>query len=125
MYIITGITGTRTVDGGTAETITGLLPPGTFPMSGSPNDNHIRVGIEPLLSFNGFAFTVNGPGDDGMGDVDIFYRPGPAKYFEDSSLFGGGTFTDSLVPVPEPMPPTLAMLALFGAVGWWRRKRPA
>jgi hypothetical protein len=128
MYIITGITGTRTVDGVT-QAITGLLPPGTFPMGGFPNDNHIRVGIVPYLSFNGFAFTVAGAGDDGSGDIDVFYRPGPAAYFEDSALYGGGTFTDSLVSsmagVPEPMPPTLAVLAMFGAVGWWRKKRLA
>jgi hypothetical protein len=122
-YLVTGISGTRTVDGVT-EAITGLLAPGTFPMGSHPNDNHVRLAFAPYLSFNGLGFTVAGAGDDGSGDVDIYYAPGPQGYFEASSLYGAGTFSGTLV-VPEPVPPTLAVLALFGAVGWWRKKHLA
>lgn len=120
-YLVTAISGTRTVDG-VSEAITGLLAPGTFPPGPYPNDNHVRLAYAPYLSYSGIGFTVAGAGDDGSGDVDIYYGESAAAYLEASDLYGAGTFSGTLV-VPEPMPPTLAVLAMFGAVGWWRRKR--
>ena len=123
-YLITAITGTRTVDGVT-QNITGLLAPGTFPPNNHANDNHIRLAFAPFLSFNGFAFTVQNGGDNGMGDVDVYYSAN-FGYSEASDMVGPGTFTATLIStVPEPTPPTIAVIALFGAVGWWRRKRLA
>lgn len=100
-FQVTGISGTRN-----GEAITSLLPPGN-----SFGGDDLIFTTAPHVDNDGLAYTVAGFGDNGSGDVDVFYASG-AGYTEFSSNVGfGDTFT--LTPanaVPEP-----ASLALFAA----------
>ena len=120
-YTIIGITGSRTANGIT-ESIAGILPVNGF----SGNDN-LLFPNSPFLDGNGFSFYLTGAGgDDGKGDVNVYYDSMVGSYSESSSKVKFGSF--SITPesaVPEPMPPTFAVIALFGAISWWRRKRLA
>jgi len=64
VYSITGISGVWN-----GYTITGLLDPGAF----GDNDNLLFTS-GPGVDDDGFAFTVDGPGDDGSGQVDFYYK---------------------------------------------------
>jgi hypothetical protein len=95
-YTITSITGFRN-----GEAITALLAPGAF----SGNDN-LLFPSAPFVDGNGVSFTVAGSGDDGTGDVNLFFDG--SGYTENSFNIGDGTLsvTNS---VPEPW--TLALTA--------------
>ncbi len=117
-YTIIGITGTRTV-GGTTDTIASLLPPGGF----GGNDN-LLFPASPFLDPSGFSFTLaTGGGDDGKGNVNVFYSSHQGAYTENSKSVGFGSFTITPVAVPEPAPPTAAVLAVTAFVYAWRKRR--
>ncbi|MCC5622563.1 PEP-CTERM sorting domain-containing protein [Nostoc sp. CHAB 5715] len=116
-YTITGITGTRTIQGIT-ETIIGLLSPGTYGI----NDNLLNAST-PLLTQNGFAYLVSGSGEDGNGNVNVFYSSFNEGYSELSSDVDYGRF--SVVPRPVPEPYTVGgSLAALG-FGWWTKRKQA
>ena len=117
-YTIIGVTGSRTV-GGVTDVIASLLPPASF----GGNDN-LLLPASPYLTANGYSFTLaTGGGDDGSGDVNVFFSPGVGAYSEDSSMVGFGSFTVTPVSsVPEPMPPTAAVLAIAAFVGATRSR---
>jgi hypothetical protein len=103
-YVITGITGFRN-----GEAITGLLPPGAFPTGSFANNNWLFPS-NPFLDVNGVSFTVAGAGDDGAGDVNVFFVGGTG-YSELSDNIGIGTFTVSAVTNSVPEPGSMALAA--------------
>ncbi|MEH1853520.1 MAG: PEP-CTERM sorting domain-containing protein [Nostoc sp.] len=116
-YTITGITGTRTVQGIT-DKIIGLLSPGTYGI----NDNLLNANT-PLLTEDGFSYLVSGSGEDGNGNVNVFYSSLNEGYSEFSSNVDYGSF--SVVPrsVPEPYTVSGSLLAL--GFGWWTKRKQA
>lgn len=114
-YIITGISGTRT-DQGITETIIGLLSPGTYGV----NDNLLNAS-EPLLTTNGFSYLVSGNGEDGNGNVNVFYSGFSEGYSEFSSNVNYGNFSINPRPIPEPYTVGSSLIALGFA--WWRKRR--
>ncbi|MBN3896869.1 MAG: PEP-CTERM sorting domain-containing protein [Nostoc sp. NOS(2021)] len=117
-YTITGITGTRKAEG-ISEKIIGLLSPGTYGI----NDNLLNAST-PLLSQNGFSYLVSGSGEDGNGNVNVFYSSFDEGYSELSSNVDYGSF--SVVtprPVPEPYTVSGSLLAL--GFGWWMKRKQA
>ncbi|MDZ8263279.1 PEP-CTERM sorting domain-containing protein [Nostoc sp. ChiQUE01b] len=117
-YTITAITGTRTAQGIT-ETIIGLLSPGTYGI----NDNFLNT-TTPLLTQNGFSYLVSGSGEDGNGNVNVFYSSLDEGYSELSSNVDYGSF--SVVtprPVPEPYTVSGSLVAL--GFGWWTKRKQA
>lgn len=116
--------------------ITGLIAPGSPGINGSAsgygsNDNMVYVPPSPAyVDISGLAFTV-APlsglwGDDGDGDVNIYYDGGYMEYqkltgFPGTAVTGAGTF--QLTATPEPgFYPALA-LGLTGLAAARRRKR--
>jgi len=61
-YVVSEISGTRN-----GEDILGVVPPGGFGL----NDN-VLFGTNPHLTGNGLTYTVNGVGNDGSGNVNVF-----------------------------------------------------
>ncbi|MFN6465778.1 MAG: PEP-CTERM sorting domain-containing protein [Nostoc sp. DedVER02] len=116
-YTITGITGTRKVEGIT-ETIIGLLSPGTYGI----NDNLLNAST-PLLTQNGFSYLVSGSGEDGNGNVNVFYSSFNEGYSEFSSDVDYGSFSVTPRPVPEPYTVVGSLLAL--SFGWWTKRKQA
>ncbi|WP_375468228.1 PEP-CTERM sorting domain-containing protein [uncultured Nostoc sp.] len=116
-YTITGITGTRTVKGIT-ERIIGLLSPGTYGI----NDNLLNAS-PPLLTQNGFAYLVSGSGEDGNGNVNVFYSSFNEAYSEFSSDVDYGSFSVIPRPVPEPYTVGGSLVAL--GFGWWTKRKQA
>ncbi|MEH2408431.1 PEP-CTERM sorting domain-containing protein [Nostoc sp.] len=116
-YTITGISGTRKAQGIT-ETITGLLSPGTYGI----NDNFLNVST-PLLTKNGFSYLVSGSGEDGNGNVNLFYSSLNEGYSELSSDVDYGSLTIIPRPVPEPYTVSGSLLAL--GFGWWTKRKQA
>lgn len=123
-YPVIGISGTRSVDG-VPETITGLIPPGGF----LGNTNVLYYPNPPYLDFGGLAFTVNNPngGDDGAGNVNVYYDTDVQGYTEPSFLVGYGTF--DVVPSAPPgdgeIPEPAVVLLLGGgliALGLYHRR---
>jgi hypothetical protein len=115
-YRITGISGTRSA-GGVTQPIEGLLAPGAF----DGNDNLVSLNYH-YLDHHGFAFVLaGGGGDDGRGDVHVFYISHLGTFSEDDKWIGSGTF--DVTPAPEAMPPTGALLTLIFAVRWWNGRR--
>ena len=117
-YTITGITGSRTVSGVT-DAIASLLPPSSF----DGNDN-LLFPTSPFLDGNGFSFLLaTGGGNDGKGDVNVFYNSTLGAYTEASPKVGFGSFTVTPVSaIPEPAPPTAAILAITAFVYANRRR---
>lgn len=116
-YTITGISGTRKAQGIT-ETIIGLLSPGTYGI----NDNLLNAST-PLLTQNGFSYLVSGSGEDGNGNVNIFYSSFNKGYSEFSSNVDYGSFSVIPRPVPEPYTVSGSLLAL--GFGWWTKRKQA
>jgi hypothetical protein len=116
-YTITGITGTRKVEGIT-ETIIGLLSPGTYGI----NDNLLNLST-PLLTQNGFSYLVSGSGEDGNGNVNVFYSSFDEGYSELSSNVDYGSFSVIPRPVPEPYTVSGSLVAL--GFGWWTKRKQA
>ncbi|MEJ6480770.1 PEP-CTERM sorting domain-containing protein [Nostoc punctiforme UO1] len=116
-YTITGITGTRTAQGIT-ETIIGLLSPFTYGI----NDNLLNAST-PLLTQNGFSYMVSGTGEDGNGNVNVFYSSFDEGYSELSSNVDYGSFSVISRPVPEPYTVSGSLLAL--GFGWWTKRKQA
>ncbi|MEH2193926.1 MAG: PEP-CTERM sorting domain-containing protein [Nostoc sp.] len=114
-YTITGITGTRKVEGIT-ETIVGLLSPGTYGI----NDNLLNAST-PLLTQNGFSYLVSGSGEDGNGNVNVFYSSFNEGYSELSSDVDYGNFSVNPRTVPEPYTVVGSLLAL--SFGWWTKRK--
>ncbi|MEA5626329.1 PEP-CTERM sorting domain-containing protein [Nostoc sp. UHCC 0251] len=114
-YTITEITGTRTVQGIT-ETIIGLLSPSTYGI----NDNLLNASTS-LLTQNGFSYLVSGSGEDGNGNVNVFYSSFNKGYSELSSDVGYGSF--SVIPRPVPEPYTLGGLLVALGFGCWKKRK--
>lgn len=112
-YRIVGISGTRTEDGITQE-ISGLIAPNGY---GADDD---LVSLSPhYLDVDGFAFTVaGGGGDDGLGDVRVYYVSRLGAFTESSGQVGDGQF--QVTQTPEPMPPVALLVVLLA---WWKRIR--
>lgn len=117
-YTITAITGTRTAQGIT-ETIIGLLSPSTYGI----NDNFLNTST-PLLTQNGFSYLVSGSGEDGNGNVNVFYSSFDEGYSELSSDVDYGSFS-VVTPrsVPEPYTVGGSLVAL--GFGWWTKRKQA
>ena len=114
-YLVVGITGTRTVNDGIPEAITGLIGP--FGYAG--NSNLLYYPNDPLLDYNGLSFTVAGAGNDGFGNVNLFSLSDylGVLYTENGATVGYGTFEVSPSDVsPSPEPSTMVLLTL-GAAG--------
>jgi hypothetical protein len=118
-YTITGINGTRSVNG-VSQSIAGLIPAGGF----DGNDD-LLFPNSPFLDGNGFSFTLNGGGgDDGQGDVNVYYDSTVGQYTESSNKVAYGSFSISpATVVPEPVPPVFAVVAVVVGISFWRRKR--
>jgi hypothetical protein len=115
-YTITGITGSRT-EAGVTDAIASLLPPGGF----DGNDN-LLFPTSPFLDGNGFSYVLASGtgGNDGKGDVNVFYNSTVGAYTEASQKVGFGSFM--VTPIPEPAPPIAAILAVTAFV-YARRRR--
>lgn len=118
-YTVTAITGTTSAYGA----ITGLLPPGVFPLP-FPNDNLLFYPTPPYLDLSGISFTVAGTGDDGLGDVNIYYDSTAPGYTEPNSGVDYGPFTVTRITptVPEPATVFLVLPAAFALVVVRRRR---
>ncbi|MBD6619656.1 PEP-CTERM sorting domain-containing protein [Komarekiella sp. 'clone 1'] len=114
-YTITGINGTRTVEG-IAEKIIGLLSPGEY----GTNDNLLNASM-PLLTKNGFSYRVSGSGEDGKGNVNVFYSSFGEGYSEFSSNVDYGNFSVTSRPIPEPYTVGGSLVAL--GFGWWAKRK--
>ncbi|MEH2171756.1 PEP-CTERM sorting domain-containing protein [Nostoc sp.] len=117
-YTITGITGTRTAQGIT-KTIIGLLSPTTY----GTNDNLLNT-TTPLLTQNGFSYLVSGSGEDGNGNVNVFYSSLNEGYSELSSNVDYGSFS-VVTPRPVPEPYTVGGLLIAIGFGWWTKRKQA
>ncbi len=116
-YTITDISGTRTAQGIT-DKIIGLLSPGEYGI----NDNLLNAN-PPLLTKNGFSYLVSGNGEDGMGNVNVFYSSFNEGYSEFSSDVDFGNFSVTARSVPEPH--TIGGLLLAFGFGWWTKRKQA
>lgn len=112
--------------------ITGLLPPGTFPASGFPNDNHLRPATALIVDDYGISFSLaNGT------EINIFEsisgktycgNTGPTFDGCNSSVpitYGSFSVTAAAAPTPVPVPNVGLPGLIFacGALAWWGRKR--
>ena len=90
-YTVTGVWGSWN-----GVAITGVAAPGGF----GSNDN-LLFPAAPLVDGNGLGFTVNGVGDDGAGNVNLYYNG--TGYTENSGDVGTGS-DFSITPVtPTPV----------------------
>jgi hypothetical protein len=118
-YQVTAITGTSTAWG----SITGLLPAGSL----GDNDNLLFFPAQPYINGNGISFTVQGAGDDGNHDVNVFSSFG-VEYFEYLGAENApGTFSVTPVASSTVPEPSVAALLLFVIAatgrGLWRSRR--
>jgi len=127
-FLITGMTGFRN-----GEPITGLLPPDSFPPNSNLSNDNFLFPSSPFLDVNGVSFTVAGMGNDGAGNVNLFFNTGCQNpnisqcYTEDSLDVGDGTFSVTAVTNPVPEPSTIAVVAasLLALVYLVSRGRPS
>ena len=102
--------------------ILSLLSPGTF----GGNDNLLFTAGDHL-STNGLSYTVNGAGDDGTGNVNVF-SVGAGLYTENSQDVGfGPDFNLSIQTpqIPEPASVTLLCTGIPVALFLLRRRSRA
>ena len=90
-YTVTGVWGTWN-----GVAITGIAAPGGF----GSNDN-LLFPSAPLVDSNGLGFTVNGAGDDGAGDVNLYYTG--TGYTENSGDVGVGSDFSITPATPTPV----------------------
>ena len=121
-YLIMDITGTR-YENGVPESIVGLVIPNGF----AGNSNLLLHPAFPLLDSAGFSFSIGDTGgDDGFGNVNVYFSPDGNAYTEDSSNVGYGAFSvtpadPSVDDVPEPGSVFLAAAGL--AACWFAASR--
>jgi hypothetical protein len=99
--------------------ILSLLSPGTF----GGNDNLLFT-TGDHLSTNGLSYTVNGAGDDGTGNVNVF-SVGGGLYTENSPDVGFGPDFNLSLQVPEPASAILSCAAIPVALFVLRRRSMA
>jgi hypothetical protein len=99
--------------------ILSLLSPGTF----GGNDNLLFT-TGDHLSTNGLSYTVNGAGDDGTGNVNVF-SVGGGLYTENSPDVGFGPDFNLSIQVPEPASAALLCTAIPVALFVLRRRSMA
>ena len=92
-YTITGAWGTWN-----GAAITGVSAPGTF----GGNDN-LLFSSGSLFDLNGMSFTVNGAGDNGAGNVNVFYDATQGGYTELSPNIGGSPAFSISPATPSPV----------------------
>lgn len=118
---ITDITGERN-----GESITALLPPGSFPNDappfGVPNDNLVST-TEPFLSFAGFSYLV------GAQPENVFFYDVTGGYAETDDPNGDPSNyrlldTFNVQPVPEPSSASGLVVALLSGA-WLLKKKVA
>ena len=90
-YSVTGVWGTWN-----GVAITGIAAPGGY----GGNDN-LLFPAAPLVDGNGLGFTVNGAGDDGLGDVNLYYTG--TGYTEYSPDVGVGPSFSIAAATPTPV----------------------
>lgn len=102
-YLVTGISGTTSLWGA----ITGLDPVNTY----DGNDNLLYYPGQPYVDSLGISFTVEGLGDDGAHQVNLYLAGNPPNgYTECERNIGQGT----LDIAPEPASITLLVLGMIG-----------
>lgn len=116
-YLVSGISGSWN-----GASILSLLSPGTF----GGNDN-LLFGANPHLTGNGLSFAVNGVGDDGTGNVNVYYSGTEASYTESSENVGftqDFNLSQTLSQTPEPASVTLMFTGISCVLFLvWRRSR--
>jgi hypothetical protein len=90
-YTVTGVWGTWN-----GVAITGITPPGGF-----GSNNNLLFPAAPLVDSNGLGFTVNGVGDDGAGNVNLYYTG--TGYTENSPNVGVGSDFSITPATPTPV----------------------
>jgi len=96
-YLVTGINGSWN-----GFTITGL--------GGFGSANNLVSASDPQLDGFGLGFIVSGPGTDGSGNVNLFFKDGSYRELgADFATAAFGTFSATQAPVPEPV--SLLLLA--------------
>jgi hypothetical protein len=78
----------------------------------------------PLLTTNGFSYLVAGDGEDGQGQVNVFYSSFAEGYAEFSSDVDFGNFSVTQRSVPEPYT-LVGSLVAVGCSWWMKRKQTA
>ena len=106
-YLITAVTGSTSHWG----TILALTPPRGF----GGNDNLLFYPAQPYLDSNGITFKVAGAGEDGLGEVNIFFND--PDYSEPPFELGAGPFTVSATTTTEPSAPDVWVM-LAGLAAW-------
>jgi hypothetical protein len=120
-YVVTDITGTRTV-GGVLTNITGLLPPNAY------FNSNVLYPAPPLLDFYGISFAVDNAAlsDDGAGDVNIYFDAISRLYAEPYfAVAEEGTFNASMAAstAETPEPSTTLLIGLLAGASFLFRKR--
>jgi hypothetical protein len=77
---------------------TGVLAPGSY-----GSNDYLLFSSGPPLDFNGLGFMVNGPGDDGAGNVNVYYDAAQGGYTENSPNVGGGPAFSISPAIPSPV----------------------
>jgi hypothetical protein len=118
-FLVTAISGTRN---GEMIIPGGLIPPGGF-----ASNNNLIFTTAPHLTGNGLSYTVACTGDDGSGDVNVFFATHsgvPFGYTEFSNDVGF-TSTFTLTAIPEPSTWVLMVLGFagLGYVGYGSSRR--
>ncbi|HEV3197333.1 MAG TPA: hypothetical protein VGZ73_05485, partial [Bryobacteraceae bacterium] len=95
-YTINGVYGTWN-----GMAITGILDPGTF--GSNPSNDNLLYSSGPLLDLGGLGFTVAGAGDDGSGNVNVYYDASQGGYTEQNAGVGGSPSFSISPFTPSPV----------------------